>query len=140
MTFWIHGAFSHEHKCPTHGMPLFAWRRVGKFECPHRACFYTVRHPEDDKWTHLLEYLAIDVEADDWENTKYSVGEAVTKPTNHYYACETGEYCKCIRFISEMEANECGCIEEDDESIRTRCRECGSPLVALDINTQEEIR
>lgn len=30
--------------CPVHGLPLRAWRRVGKVECPDSACMYVEPH------------------------------------------------------------------------------------------------
>lgn len=41
------GSFSKVLRCPNHNLPLRAWSRIGKLECPHRACIYWQPHPCD---------------------------------------------------------------------------------------------
>ncbi len=43
-----HGHFSKDKKCPIHDLPLAAWHRLGKLECPQRMCPYTEKH--DCEW------------------------------------------------------------------------------------------
>lgn len=37
--------FSSTKMCPIHGLPLAGYARIGKWECPQRACPYTEPHP-----------------------------------------------------------------------------------------------
>lgn len=43
-TWRARGTFSLSRFCPVHGFPLRLWGRVGKLECPVRACPYIELH------------------------------------------------------------------------------------------------